>query len=392
MSAGALEGVTVVELSALAPTRFCTSLLKDLGARVIAVSAPGRASFHPNLDRGKESLVLDLKQPRGREIFLRLISASHVLVTGLAPLALERLGVSYATLSGTNAALVFCAMSAFGFNGPYRNRPAHDLNIVGLAGMLDLSFDRDDRPLLQSRLVSDFGGAALFATIGVLAALREAEQSGVGQEVDIAYLDSAFALLANTPQYRARIGGQNLPARAPGLAAGEFAYYAIYPTADARWISVACLEDDHWTRLCELVGRPDLKALSHRPSDHLRDAPPEHHTARRALSEVFRTKTADEWDASFKITNVCAAKVNTMGEAFADPQLRARGMLIESGKHTVVNSPVRLSKAKPRLTNEAPVAGEHSVSILASLGYGTSEIELLTTAGVVGYSDGEKGH
>jgi alpha-methylacyl-CoA racemase len=384
-----LEGITVVELAAVAPSRFCTLLLGDLGARVIALHAPGKATFHPNLDRGKQSLLLDLKQDAAQELLVRLAKKADVLVDGLAPGAAAKLGADYASLAQVNPALVHCAMSAFGQDGPYRDRPAHDLNIVGLAGMLGVSFDHDGRPLLQSRLISDFGGAALFAALGILAALRARDMGGKGagrgQQVDIAYLDSAFALLANTPQLRARLAGETLPERAAGLAAGDYAYYALYPTADARWVSVACLEEAPWQRLCALLGRPDLETLAHRAADHLRSAPAEQHAAREALAAIFRSRTAEDWDARFAAARVSAARVSSLAEAFADPQLRARGMLIEDAQGaTRVASPIRLSQlARSARAAPAPRAGEHSAAILRELGYRDDEIAALAARNVI---------
>jgi alpha-methylacyl-CoA racemase len=397
-----LDGVRVIELNRVAPGSYCTMMLGDMGAEVIRIETPSRAGGEKRdttdendpwvlsefTNRNKRSLTLDLKQPEAQAILQALATEADVLVEGFRPGVTARLGADYATLSALNPRLVYCSLSGFGQDGPYRDRAGHDLNYLAIAGALNQIGERDRPPPIPLNIIGDYGGATLHGVIGVLLALLARQSTGRGQHVDVSYLDTSFALLAAVPGIRNFFIGGPEPARGHNVFAGEHAFYSVYQTADARWLSVGCMEPWLWDRFCDAIERPELKAGRMERDDFQRRATPAQLAVRDAVAAVMRTRTLAEWVAHFEQHDVCVGEVNELGEALADPQLRHRQMVLPVEDPRLGNAvqpgiPIKLSATPGQVRTAPPVSGADTDAILAELGRSPAEIEALRSAGVV---------
>lgn len=402
--AGPLDGVRVLELTRVGPGAFLTMMLGDMGAEVLKIEAPpsGKlagsgaspaAGDHRRLatsftNRNKRSLTLNLKSPDGQAILQALARDYDVLVEGFRPGVMARLGGDYATLSALNPRLVYCSLSGFGQDGPYRDRPAHDLNFLSMAGVLSLMGEPGCPPDIPLNLVADYGGASLHGFAGILLALLARERTGRGQLVDISYLDTTLSLLAATPNVRDFLADGVESGRGDGAFGGGYAYYGTYPTRDDREITIACTEPWLWEKFCDAVERPDLKACAMQAGDFTRPPPAEHARARTELEALFRTRTRDEWYERLIEADVCVGKVLSVAEVFDDPQVRHRQMALEldhpeAGRVTQAGVAIRLSETPGGVRSFAPALGDDTDAVLAGLGYDEETIAGFRRDGVV---------
>ncbi len=328
-----LEGLKVVDLSVFLPGPYLTMSLADHGAEVIKVEAPGEGDpgraiglsdgpstvFFRGVNRGKRSVVLDLKTEAGRDALLRLADAADVFVEAFRPGVMRRLGIDYATLAQRNPRLVYCSISAFGQDGPYRDRPAHDLATEALAGVASITLGADGAPAIPGVPVADIV-SSLNALSGVLMALLRRERTGRGDYIDISMHE---AVLAACPNVLGPVFAEHRqPVAAHERSLGGSAFYRIYETADGRHLVLAGQELKFVRTLLEALGRPDLAAQSAR-------GPGAHQAPLVAfLSETFRTRTLAQWITWFEGRDVCFAPVNTLLEAMDDPQVQARRAVV----------------------------------------------------------------
>lgn len=402
--AGALEGISVLELSRVSPGSFCTMLLADMGADVLKVETPPalspasgagisarseRQAAFSALNRNKRSLGLNLQTPEGQAILHRLAAQADVLVEGFRPGVMQRLRADYATLRQINPQLVYCSLSGFGQDGPYRDRPAHDLNYLAYSGILSLIGEVDRPPAIPLNIIADYGGAAMHGVFGILLALFARPRIGRGQYVDVAYLDATISLLAATPLLANAFADGVLPQRGHGPYTGLYAFYTTYETKDGRWLSVGCSEPWLWANLCAALGCPELAPFYRRP-EHLTRAPsPEEASVRQRLQALFLQRSRDDWLAYLADKNVCVGPVNTPAEVFADPQVQHRQMLLEGRSSTgeavrQVGIALKLSDTPGRVRHLAPRLGQHTDEVLSALGYSADERQRLRAHGVVG--------
>jgi crotonobetainyl-CoA:carnitine CoA-transferase CaiB-like acyl-CoA transferase len=367
-----LEGLRVVDLSVFLPGPYLTLALADHGAEVIKVESPdgdpGRkigvsdgpsTVFFRSLNRGKKSVVLNLKAARDRESLLRLAATADVFVESFRPGVVERLGVGYAEVSRRNPAIVYCSINAFGRDGPYRERPAHDLAIEALAGVLSMTVGDDGRPAIPGLPMADLA-AALHGLSGVLMALLRRQHTGLGDRVEIAMHDALVASLPNI------VGPTFAENRQPDPKAerttGGAAFYRMYDTADGKQIALAGQEAKFVERLLAALGRSDLAPLCARgPGPHQRPVV-------ECLQAFFATRTRSEALAWLTELDVCFASVNTLPEALADPNVAARGLVQTDDrgrKHLV--TPLRFDAEPARFVSREPALGEHTDEILAEL-------------------------
>ena len=403
--ADALQGITVLELTRVSPAAFCTMMLADMGAEVLKIETPpglspgagsGVSASHAKhaaysyLNRNKRSLGLSLKAAEGQQILHKLVSQADVLVEGFRPGVMHRLGADYATLSQINPRLVYCSLSGFGQHGPYRNLPAHDLNYLALSGVLDLiAATADAPPAIPLNLIADYGGAAMHGVVGVLLALYARQQTGRGQHVDVAYLDTTISLLSATLLLEQFFTNGVVPQRGHGPYTGQYAFYTTYETQDGKLLSVGCTEPWLWGNLCQALDRPDLSCY-YRHAGHLERAPnAEERDVRDQLQAIFRQRTRDAWLAFLAPKNVCIGPVNTPEEVFRDPQVQHRQMLLEHQEPTVgrvrqVGIGVKLSNTPGRIRHLGPSLGQHTAEVLSRLGYNQEEIDCLRRSHVIG--------
>jgi crotonobetainyl-CoA:carnitine CoA-transferase CaiB-like acyl-CoA transferase len=369
-----LEGLTVVDLSVFLPGPYLTMALADHGARVIKVEPPGgdpgraigvadgpSAVFFRNVNRGKESVVIDLKSAEGRQRLLKLCEGADVFVESFRPGVMQRLGVDYATVSRLNPRIVYCSISAFGQDGPYRDRPAHDLATMALAGALSITLGRDGTPAMPGVAVADIV-SSLQALSGVLMALYKRERTGRGDYIDVAMHHAALAALPNVMgPAMARIP---LPNPKHERTTGGAALYQVYETADGRHLVLGAQEIKFAKALLDRLGRPDLVPLCEKgPGRH--QGP-----AIEFLRRVFREEPLAHWQRWFEGMDVSFAPVNTLREALDDPHLRARGVILQDERCREHIAPVVRflhEPAQPMLRE--PMIGEHD-EVKAEVGNG----------------------
>jgi crotonobetainyl-CoA:carnitine CoA-transferase CaiB-like acyl-CoA transferase len=401
----ALEGIKVLELTRVSPGTFCTMMLADMGAEVLKIETPPsvspaagagvsssdakRAAFSYT-NRNKRSIGLNLKAPEGQKILHELAAASDVLVEGFRPGVMQRLGCGYEALRQINPRLVYCSLSGFGQDGPYRDLPAHDLNYLAISGVLNLiGPSAEAPPSIPLNLIADYGGASMHGVVGILLALFAREQTGRGQHVDIAYLDTTISLLSATLLMDRYVTDGVVPKRGQGPYTGQYAFYTTYETQDGRLLSVACSEPWLWANLCKALGRPEFERF-YRHSGHIERAPnAEERQVRDALQAIFRQRTRDEWVAFLADKNVCIGPVNTVEEAFNDPHVRHRQMVMEHedpelGTVRQAGIGLKLSDTPGRLRHVAPGIGAHTDEVLGQLGYRAEAIAALRQRQVVG--------
>jgi alpha-methylacyl-CoA racemase len=373
-----------LDLSRLFPGPYCSRILADFGFEVVKVERPGGGDWSryvPPLDsesgegllfralnRGKKSLTLNLKADEGRVILLRLVATADVLLDSFRPGVMDRLGLGYETLAAANPRIVYCSLSGYGPEGPYRTRAGHDLNYEGLAGLLDLTGPREGPPSVPGAPLADLSGA-LWSAVGILAALLERQRTGVGQRVDGSLLGGALAMLPLAlAQYR---GGQPIE-RGAGNLNGGLICYNVYETADGRYMTLSALEPEFWVVFCQATGREDLMSQQFAPA--IPDEP-----AYEGLCALFASRTRDEWTAALAGVDACCEPVYAFEEALASAPVRALGMSGDKG----LLPPVRLSSHQVGGGEPPPALGQHTEALLAEVGYDAGSVEALREQGVV---------
>jgi crotonobetainyl-CoA:carnitine CoA-transferase CaiB-like acyl-CoA transferase len=379
MSQPALGRFKMLDLSRQLPGPFCSTLLADLGMDVLVITAP-RDPFGlgiPFLARNKRSMTLDLKTDAGRDIFLRLADDADVVLEGFRPGVMQRLGLDWETLRARNPRLVYCAISGYGQDGPYRDKVGHDVNYLGYAGVLEYGAAPDGPPMIPSVQVADVGAGSLMAAVGILAALTAREETGRGQMVDISMLDGAAAW--NVCHQVIHWYSGQLPQRGREQLTGHWPCYHVYETRDGRYITVGAYEPHFWSTLCRHFGREDF-------------IPDQFSEARRDeilafFEAAFREKTMAEWMDELGGKDICFGPVLNLEEAYDDPQLRHRGMVVEmdtaAGPRRYIGSPVKLSDTPPALRTPPAMLGQHTDEVLRGLGYGAGDIAALRDRGVI---------
>jgi crotonobetainyl-CoA:carnitine CoA-transferase CaiB-like acyl-CoA transferase len=393
-----LEGLTVLDLTRLLPGGFCSLLLADFGADVIKVEDTGmgdyirwspphyegaepscRGALFLALNRGKRSIRVDLKNPDGREVLLALAKRADVLLESFRPGVMERLGVGYEVLRGVNPRLVYCAITGYGQDGPARHRPGHDMNYLGLNGLLGLTGEPDGPPIQSAGQIADIGGGALMAAVGIMIALRERERSGEGQLVDCSMFDGSLAWLGMVAAAMLAPGG-GAPARGRLPLAGGLVCYRPYACRDG-YVTLGALEPKFWGAFCRGVGRPDLLG-------HALDPPGS--DAHREVERIFLERTREQWRAFAGEQDTCLEPVLDLDEALSSELVRAREMLVEL-EQPGAEAPVRLLGLPIKLSrtpgdparSPGPALGQHTDEVLAAAGFASERIEALHAGGAV---------
>jgi alpha-methylacyl-CoA racemase len=393
LSSGPLEGIRILDLTRLLPGGYATLLLADLGADVVKVEEPGKGDYirwtppivgdfsaaHIALNRNKRSLTLNLKTDPGRAAFLRLVESFDVVIESFRPGVMDRLGLGWGALRERSERLVYCAISGYGQDGPYSLMAGHDDNYIGYAGVLSIIGEEGRRPVLPGVQVGDLAGGGMAAVAAILAALLRRASTGAGDFCDISMMDGAVSWLSiHAADF---VATKQEPQRELMHLSGLYPCYRVYPAADG-WITVGALEPQFWAALCESIDRPDLAgdafATGPRRSEVISE-----------LEELFSTRTRAAWMDHFADRDVCVGPVKSFGEAFADPQVRARGMVFESevesvGGWTHIGNPLKVGETrKAGLRLQPPRLGEHTEDVLIGAGFSVTEIEGLRAAGSI---------
>ncbi|MGV1036528.1 MAG: CaiB/BaiF CoA transferase family protein [Candidatus Nanopelagicales bacterium] len=386
----ALAGVRILDLTRLLPGNFATLLLAGLGADVVKIEQVeggdgirhllgsghgGEAAAHMVLNRGKRSLTVDLKAAQGRDLLLELVAEAQVLIDSFRPGVLDRLGLSAEALLAANPTLVHVSINAFGSTGPYKTRPAHDLNSSGYAGALGLVVDSDGAPTLPGLQSADLA-AGLHAALAVLSGLRVAEGQGRDFRADVAMTDSVASML---PLAVATLAGTGQPPAVPDLLTGSLACYGVYECADRKWLTVGGLEAKFFARMVELMGRPEL-------ADQQYDIAKQEQL-RQELSAAFKTRSRAEWIDALAGEDTCVGPVLTVEEALAEPHFLDRGTVTNAAFRDGTQVPVIRSVPWAAEGDEglaAPKLGEHNEQVLAEAGLDPQRIAYLIGNGIVG--------
>ncbi len=393
-----LSDVKVLDLSRVLAGPYCSMMLGDMGADVIKVERPkagddtrhwgppeagGEAAYYLCVNRNKRSITVDLKTEEGREIIRRLAARSDVLIENYKVGTLPKMGLGYEDLKAVNPGLVYCSITGFGQNGPYKDKPGYDFMIQGMGGIMSITGDPEGPPMKVGVAIVDIT-AGLFACSAILAALRHRDRTGRGQFIDIALLDAVVAWLANVGS-NYLVSGQ-VPKRY-GNAHPNIVPYEPFKTKDGTYIALAVGNDRQWKDFCRLAG------LEHLADDPRFATNPQRVIHREELiplvAEAMLQKTAEEWLQALDALKIPCGPINTLDKVFSDPQVLAREMVAEvphptAGSVKLVASPMKFSETSCEIQRHPPLLGEHTEEILREeLGYSEEAVQELRENGVI---------
>ncbi len=391
-----LEDLVVLDFSRVLAGPFCTMMLCDLGAKVIKVERPGsgddsrtytpfvkgESAYFMSINRGKKSITLDLKHPKGKEIAVELAKRSDVLVENFKPGVMDNLGLGYEALKEINPRLVYASISGFGYTGPYSERPAYDLIIQGMGGIMSITGPDEHHPTKVGSSIADIF-AGLFAAIGILSALHNRELTGRGQWVDVGMLDAMVAVLENAVSRYLATGSVPKPIgnRHPSIAP-----FCSVETADG-FVNIACGNDELWRRFCRIIG---IENLANDPrfltnADRVKNFS----ELEPLINEATRKRASAEWLKLLEEAKVPCGPINDIASVVKDPQVAAREMLVEvlhpvAGALKLPGVPIKLSSTPASIAGPAPLLGQHTEEVLSGmLGMGHGEIEKLKEEGAI---------
>lgn len=393
ISPGPLNNLKMLDLSRLLPGPYCSLLLADLGMEVLKVEDPEQGdymrlmgpirkkegAYFLTLNRNKKSMILNLKAKEGKEVFYKLIETYDIVLEGFRPGVMERLGIGYQELRKRNPRVILCSLSGYGQDGPYRDRSGHDINYIGLGGILELTGTKETGPLIPGVQIADIGAGAMMAAISILAAVVHRNKTGEGQHLDIAMHDGVVSWLSiHAGKY---LTDQILPQRGEMHLSGRYACYQVYPTKDGRYMSLGALEPKFWKNFCDAVGKKDLIPKQFIEGD-------ERVRIIQEIKDLFRTRTQKEWTDFFKEVDACCEPILTLDEVFQNPHVLHRKMLIEydhpvEGKVRQVGNPIKSSLFPLETPTPSPQWGEHTLEVLKEIGYSDEEIQRLKETKVI---------
>lgn len=378
---GALTDITVIDLSRLLPGPYCSMILADHGARVIAVEDKRFLEdglFFNIINRNKEHMSLNLKTKEGKEIFFYLVQKADVVMEGFRPGVVERLGVDYQTVRKVNPQIIYCSITGYGQNGPFRDRVGHDVNYLSYAGVLNLIGESGHPPSIPGVPIADIAGGGMNAAIGILLALFARGKTGKGQYIDISMTDGMVGFLPTSLFFQQRTGKE--PRRADELLSHRYACYNTYETADRKYLSIGAVENRFWMQLCNLLGVPKYTPLQYDDS-HRKEIID-------FMRKTFKQKTLDEWNATLADHDICWGRVQSLSEVMEDPFFRQREMVVDiKGKDgntsRTLGVPVKLSETPGSIRTPPVDFGESTTTILEELGYTQEELRTLEEKKVI---------
>ena len=404
----ALEHLRVLDLTRVLAGPWCTQLLADLGADVVKVERPGsgddtrawgppylkdaagrdtsEAAYYLSANRGKRSVTVDISKPEGQQLVHKLAAASDIVIENYKVGQLARYGLDYARLAAGNPRLIYCSITGFGQDGPYKDRAGYDFIIQAMGGFMSITGERDDLPgggpQKAGVAVSDLM-TGMYTTVAILAAVAQRERTGHGQYIDMALFDTMIAMLANMNMNYLTTG--KAPGRA-GNAHQNIVPYQVFAAADGH-VVIAVGNDGQYAKFCEIAGRPDL-------ATDPRFAKNAERVRNRAvlvplLEAIVRERPAAFWAEKLEAAGVPCGPINTIAQALADPQALARGLRIDlphptAGTVSLVGMPIRMSASSPNYERPPPLLGQHTDEVLHELaGLHADEIAALRSRGVI---------
>lgn len=395
-----LDGVRILDLTRLLPGPYATQLLADLGAEVIKIEEPtvgdyfrdddpklqdGTSHVFATLNRNKKSVTLDLKDDRGRAAFMQLVEDADAIVEGFRPDVVDRLGIDYDAVREYNESIVYCSVSGYGQDGPYEQWVGHDINYIGIGGLLHMTGTPDEDPVVPGVPVADYAGGMMLA-FSVMAGLWQATTTGEGRYFDVSMTDvivswlSLYAPLSFDEETETPDRGQTQPA-------GKYPCYTVYETKDEKYLTVGAMEYKFWERLCEELGHEEFANRDdHYPEGQRREE------VQSALDATFKEHTREAWLERFDPTEVPIAPVNDLDEMWEDPQVQSRGMVqeltVDGQDVPVINTPLGMDGGGDFVRTAYPRLGEHSRELLLEAGVDNETIDKLLAEGVIREEEG----
>mmetsp|Transcript_8217 Transcript_8217/g.4363 ORF Transcript_8217/g.4363 Transcript_8217/m.4363 type:complete len:383 (-) Transcript_8217:1440-2588(-) len=378
---GALSGIKVLDLSRLLPGPYCSMILADHGAHVIAIEDKrfkAEGTFVGVLYRNKEHMSLNLKKEEGRDIFFSLVRDADVILEGFRPDVVHKLGVDYKKVRKINPKIIYCSITGYGQTGPSCDKAGHDVNYLSQAGILDLIGESNRPPVIPGVQIADIAGGAMNGVIGILLALHAREKTGEGQYIDISMTDGALGFLTVSFFFQEQTG--QWPTRGNFLLSHGYACYNTYETADGRYLSLGAVENRFWKRLCEYLGAPEYAPLQY-DQKHRQEIID-------FMRKIFREKTLSVWDKELSDLDICYSRIQNFKEVLDDPLFREREMIVNAqgdngNKSSTIGVPVKLSKTPGAIRTKPVSFGENTTSVLRSLGYSAEEIKRLSDRDVI---------
>jgi crotonobetainyl-CoA:carnitine CoA-transferase CaiB-like acyl-CoA transferase len=386
----ALDGIRVIDMARLGPGPHCAQILADLGADVIRIEEPpptegrraGRVvSLPPDaaIRRNSRSVSLNLKAAEGRDAFYRLAQTADVMMEGFRPGVVKRLGVDYDTLREIKPDIIYASLTGYGQTGPYAEYVGHDLNYLGLTGIVDMTGAADGPPMIPGNTIADNAGGGMNAVISILAAIVAKQRTGTGQYIDCAMVDGLLTMMFLNVDDHVTSG--EVKHRGETITTGRYPWYNIYETSDGKYLTVCAIEPWFFESLCRLLELEEF-------IPHQHDEGAKRDEIFAAFREKFRLKTRDEWMVELMPAETCVAPVYAMDEVARDPHLRDRGMIVEpelpgNASRPQVGVMVKLSETPGRIRSAAAAPGENTAEVLAELGYDAAAIEALRGGGAV---------
>lgn len=396
---GPLSHVLVLDLSSFLAGPYCTQILADLGARIIKLErleghgdftrhlpphfVKGTSAYFHSINRSKESVVIDLKRPEGRDVFLRMIRQADMVCENYRPGVMQRLGLGYAQLAEVNPRIVLCSISGFGQDGPYRERPAYDMIVQALSGSMSITGEPGRSPVRMGIPLGDLA-AGMFGAIGALAALQRRDLDGRGQHVDVSMLDCQVSMLCYLAEYY--LVSREVPGP-QGRGHLSIPTYRSFTCGDGIDVTVTANTEKMWQSLCQMLGLPELiqdpRFLTNEERSRNKEA------LWKELEAAFLQQPSTEWLKRLEASDIPAAPVNTVDRALADPQVRHRHMVVTAQHRDgdtlpLLGNPVKLSRTSCETITWPPELGEHTRPVLEQLlGMSPEEVSALETSGVV---------
>jgi len=375
----------MLDLSRLLPGPYASLLLADLGMEVLKIEdlemgdylrkiGPARKEdsfYFLAVNRNKKSMTLNLKVQEGKEIFFKLIATYDVVLESFRPGVMDRLGIGYEELKKRNPRIVLCSLSGYGQDGPYCERSGHDINYIGLGGVLELIGEKDKAPVIPSVQIADLGAGGMMSAIAVLAAIIHREKTGEGQHLDVSMLDGVVSWLSiHAGKY---LMDGELPQRGEMFLTGRYACYHVYETKDERYMSLGALEPKFWKNFCQAIGREDLISKQYIEGE-------DRNRVIEEVQKILRTKTQKEWVDVFKNADACCEPILNLEEVFHHPHVLHRQMVKEiahpvEGKVPAVGNPIKSSQYPFETQAPSPRYGEHTIEVLKAVGYSEKEIK-----------------